>query len=149
LVLNTAYWEREDDPVIHLTPGGEVYQGEDLAFVIDRVGRVTTGDYEPFAILTEDGRLLGTGRTGYGRVGLSNASPPGGQHAWLSVGADGRVVYFDSDGERHPGGAWRGCGGYVARSCTLVTHLFLVRTLNTRERRTPFMGPSFGVMIAP
>jgi hypothetical protein len=149
LVLATAYWEREDEPVIHLTPGGEVYQGEDLAYVIDRVGRVTTSDYEPYAVLTDDGRLVGTGNLSYGRVGLSNASPPDQRHAWLSVGADGQVVYFDNDGERHPAGAWRGCGGYVARTCTLVTHLFTIRTLSRRRERSPFMGPSFGVILAP
>jgi hypothetical protein len=69
---------------------------------------------------------------------VSNASPPGGVEAWLSVAPDGRVTYFDADGERSSGGVWRGCAGAAQRTCTLVTQLLAVAN---------YRGPSSGVGV--
>lgn len=110
----------------------------DLTFVLDRVGRVANDDYDPYAVLQPDGQLVGSDQISLGRVGVTNASPPGVLEAWLAVMPDGRVTYFDTDGERTAGGTWRGCSGPVQRTCTLVTQL--VALLNYR-------GPRSGVGI--
>jgi hypothetical protein len=55
---------------------------------------------------------------------------------------DGTVVYFDADGQRSSGGAWRGCDGPVLRSCTLVTQLLAIRNY-----RAPRMGMGVGVGV--
>jgi hypothetical protein len=54
------------------------------------------------------------------------------------VAPDGRVTYFDSDGERSSGGAWRGCAGAMQRTCTLVTQLVALQN---------YRGPRSGVGI--
>lgn len=128
LTLGAARWERESGGPVELRPGGEVLIDGDLAFVVDRVGRVTNSDYDPFAVLQPDGQLVGSDHTSLGRVGTTNASPPGGVEAWLAVTPDGRVTYFDPDGERSSGGTWRGCTGPVLRTCTLVTQLLAVQS---------------------
>jgi hypothetical protein len=116
----------------------------DLTFVVDRVGRVANSDYEPFAVLLPEGQLVGTDHADLGRIGVSNASPPGAVEAWLAVMPDGTVTYFDSDGERLAGGAWRGCGGPVHRACTLVTQLLALA--NYRGPR-PFIGVGVGIGV--
>lgn len=130
-MLGAARWDRESGGPVELRPNGQVFIDGDLAFVIDRVGRVTNNDYDPFAVLQPDGQLVGAGDQGLGRVGTSNAAPPGGAEAWLAVTPDGRVTYFDTDGERSSGGAWRGCTGPVLRTCTLVTQLLAVQNYRT------------------
>lgn len=123
---------------MELRPDGHVLIDGDLTFVLDRVGRVANDDYDPYAVLQPDGQLVGTDQLSLGRVGVTNASPPGALEAWLAVTPDGRVTYFDTDGERTSGGTWRGCSGPAQRSCTLVTQL--VALLNYR-------GPRSGVGI--
>ncbi len=122
-----ASWTRGDGDTVELRPDGHVLVDGDLTFVIDRVGRVANEDFEPYAVLLPDGQLAGTDNASLGRVGATNASPPGGVEAWLAVMPDGNVTYFDADGERSAGGKWRGCAGAGQRSCTLVTQLIALR----------------------
>jgi hypothetical protein len=143
LFILPAHWERPDEDSIEIQPNGRVLEGGRLRFVIDRVGRVTDGDYEPFAVLLPDGRLVGTDNTALGYVGLNNASPPVGQQAWLSLKPDGRVVFFEPGGERTARGAWAGCNGPARRTCTLVTQLIAVRNY----RAMPSSGVTFGVGV--
>jgi hypothetical protein len=138
LAFANARWDRESGGAVELRPDGRVLIDGDLTFVLDRVGRVTNDDYDPYAVLQPDGQLVGTDQMSLGRVGVTNASPPGVLEAWLAVTPDGRVTYFDTDGERSAGGTWRGCSGPVQRTCTLVTQL--VAVLNYR-------GPRSGVGI--
>ena len=128
LALGAARWDRESGGPVELRPDGKVLIDGDLAFVLDRAGRVANDDYDPFAVLLPDGQLAGTSDQSLGLVGTNNASAPGAREAWLSVAPDGRVTYFDSDGERTSGGVWRGCGGPVQRTCTLVTQLIAVQS---------------------
>lgn len=127
LTLGAARWERESGGAVEVRPDGHVLVDGDLAFVIDRVGRVANNDYDAYAVLEPDGQLIGPDSVSLGRVGLTNASPPGQVEAWLAVTPDGRVTYFDSDGDRSTGGVWRGCSGPVQRTCTLVTQLLAVQ----------------------
>jgi hypothetical protein len=140
-----AYWERGDHDLIEIRDDGGVYEGDELMFTVDRVGRVVDDEYEPYALLVEEGLVRGTEDQTYGRVGLRNASGPRMDHAWLSVQPDGRVTYYDPDGEQHFGGKWRGCTGPMIRTCTLVTHIFLVRANRARRRSTPTIGIGIGV----
>lgn len=123
---------------MELRSDGRVLIDGDLTFVLDRVGRVANDDYDPFAVLQPDGQLVGTDQISLGRVGVTNAAPPGAVEAWLAVMPDGRVTYFDTDGERTAGGTWRGCSGAVQRTCTLVTQLLAVAN---------YRGPRSGVGI--
>jgi hypothetical protein len=143
LFILPAHWERPDEDSIEIQPNGRVLEGGHLRFVIDRVGRVADGDYEPFAVLLPDGRLVGTDNTALGYVGLNNASPPVGQQAWLSLKPDGRVLFFEPGGERTARGAWAGCDGPARRTCTLVTQLIAVRNY----RVMPSSGVTFGVGV--
>jgi hypothetical protein len=142
LALSSAHWQREGGGDVELRADGRVLVDGDLVFVIDRVGRVTNDDYDPFAVLLPDGQLVGTDNTSLGRIGVTNASPPGALEAWLAVMPDGKVVYFDADGQRTSGGVWRGCAGPVLRSCTLVTQLLAVENY-----RGPRSGVGFGVGV--
>ncbi len=142
MAIGPARWAREDVGDVELRADGHVLVDGDLMFVIDRVGRVTNDEYEPFAILLPDGQLVGTDDTSLGRMGVTNASPPGAVEAWLAVMPNGQVVYFDSDGQRSSGGVWRGCEGPVLRSCTLVTQLLAVE-----HYRRPRAGIGIGVGV--
>jgi hypothetical protein len=142
LVFAAARWQRESGAAVELRPDGHVVVDGDLVFVIDRVGRVANDDYDAFAVLLPDGQLVGAGNLSLGRVGVTNASAPGEVEAWLSVTPDGRVTYFDSDGERTSGGTWTGCAGPALRSCTLVTQLMAVQ--NYRGARS---GVGIGVGV--
>jgi hypothetical protein len=140
LAFAPAHWDRDGDDV-EIRANGQVFIDGDLEFVIDRVGRVANDDYEPYAVLLPDGQLAGTDNTSLGRVGISNASPPGGVEAWLAVMPDGRVTYFDLDGDRSFGGGWRGCSGPVQRTCTLVTQLVALRSYR------PSSGVGIGIGV--
>ncbi|HEV8548480.1 MAG TPA: hypothetical protein VGQ57_05610, partial [Polyangiaceae bacterium] len=118
LVLSAARWSRGDADPVEVRPDGKVYEGGDLIFLIDRVGRVTDDRYDPVAVLLPDGRLAGTDETFLGQVGVTNASPPFSGQAWLAVVPNGQVLYFSDEGERASGGVWAGCEGPPHRTCT-------------------------------
>jgi len=147
LALGAARWERESGGPVELRPDGKVLVDGDLAFVIDRAGRVANDEYDPFAVLLPDGQLVGTGDQALGQIGTSNAAPQGAREAWLSVAPDGRVTYFDPDGERSAGGVWRGCGGPVQRTCTLVTQLLAVQSYRGSSRGGVGIGIGVGVGV--
>jgi len=143
LLILPARWDRPDEDSIEIQANGHVLEGGHLLFVIDRVGRIADDDYEPFAVLLPDGRLVGTDNAALGTVGLNNASPPFATQAWLSLRPDGSVVFYDANGDRSQHGAWRGCDGPARRTCTLVTQVLAVRNY----RATPPSGVSVGVGV--
>jgi len=143
LVILPARWDRPDEDSIEIQANGNVLEGGHLLFVVDRVGRVADDDYEPFAVLLADGRLVGTNNTALGTVGLNNASPPFAQQAWLSLKTDGSVVFYEPNGDRSQHGAWHGCDGPARRTCTLVTQVFAIRNY----RVAPPAGLSVGVGV--
>lgn len=144
-MIAPATWQRASDGDVEIREDGVVLEDGDEIFLIDRVGRVVDEDREPVAILLSDGSLVGTNNRWWGRVGVSNASPPGQDHAWLSVMPNGEVVYFDSDGERTSGGAWRGCGGRAMRTCTLVTHLLAMQKARSQPHMTFVVSTGVGL----
>jgi hypothetical protein len=144
LAFAEARWDRESGDPVEIRRDGKVLIDGDLTFVLDRVGRVTDEDYEPYAVLLPDGQLAGQDNVSLGRVGVTNASPPGAVEAWLSVAPDGRVTYYDSDGERSNGGVWRGCAGPMQRTCTLVAQLIALQ--NYRGHRSG-VGVGIGVGV--
>lgn len=144
LAFGPARWDRESGGPVELRADGHVLIDGELAFVLDRVGRVANVEYDPYAVLLPDGQLVGTDRQSLGRIGVTNAAPPGALEAWLAVTPDGRVTYFDPDGERSPGGTWHGCAGAVQRTCTLVTQLVTVQ--NYRASRSG-VGIGIGVGV--
>jgi hypothetical protein len=145
LTLPSARWARADDDMVEIQPNGHVLEDGDLLFVIDRVGRIVDSDYEPVALLFQDGRLAGTDDRVLGHVGVSNAAPPDRMEAWLAVMPDGNVVYFGSDGDREPDGKWEGCSGPALRTCTLVTHLLAVRNYGRRSESGVGVGIGIGI----
>jgi hypothetical protein len=143
LLIQPAHWARGDEDVVDLRSNGQVLENGHLRFVIDRVGRVTDDEYEPFAVLLSDGNVVGTDDRALGYVGLSNASPPGSEQAWLSLQPDGSVLFFEPNGDRSVRGKWLGCDGPGRRACTLVTQIFALRNY----RVAPSGGVTFGVGV--
>ena len=144
LAFKSAVWERDDDR-IEIKDNGHVLEDGDLLFVIDRVGRVVDEDYEPVALILPDGNVAGPDNQHLGRVGVTNAAPPGYAAAWLSIRPDGAVVRFDSDGEQELDGRWHGCNGPQMRTCTLVTHLLAVRYYQNQPRSSVGVGIGIGL----
>ena len=143
LAIGPATWTAADGTTFEVSPSGAVFADGHALFTVDRAGRVYDTDNDPVAILLPDGTVAGTEDSNLGRVGVTNASPPGSDTAWLSVSPNGQVVYYESDGARNNGGVWRGCVGPMLRTCTFVTHLITLR--NATSSPTP--GVMFGVGI--
>lgn len=143
-MIAPARWDRPDDDPIEILANGQVLEGGDVIFAIDRAGRIVNKDYDPLAILLPDGHLAGTDNRLLGRIGIENAAPPGGAAAWLAITPDGRVTYFNDDGDREDGGVWRGCNGPQQRTCTLVTDWLLVQKYVNRPRTTVGVGIGVG-----
>ena len=148
LLIQPAHWERGDDEdAVEIKPNGQVLEGGHLRFVLDRVGRVTDDDYEPFAVLLPDGHVVGTDDRALGYVGVSNASPPFSEQAWLSLQADGRVLFFEPNGDRFDRGKWTGCDGPGRRACTLVTQIFAMRNYRSMPNGGVTLGVGVGVGV--
>lgn len=146
LVLADAVWRTPDGVQIELRRNGAVRENGTTVLLLDRAGRVYDEGRRPVALLLPDGELAGTDHGQLGRIGLTNAAPPGSTTAWLSVLPDGGVLYFDPDGQRFSAGAWRGCAGPPLRTCTLVTHLVALRRhAAATQPASVYMG--FGVGI--
>src|SRR5690349_8803900 len=144
LTLDEAHWEGGGDVALH--KDGRVTVDGDLAFSIDVAGRVYDDDGDPAAVLLPDGNVAGTDRSHYGRVGVTNASPPGSEVAWLSVTPDGAVTLYDlEDGDRRAAGRWTGCKGPVLRTCTFVTHLVVLARAAAAQRSSMSFGVGVGV----
>jgi hypothetical protein len=137
LDIPRARWTRGGH-LIDIMPDGKVLADGELLFMVDRAGRIYEPDSDPIAVLQADGLLLGKGDASLGKIGLRNASLPGKEVAWLSLGDQGEVVHFDPDGDAHPDGAWSGCGPAI-RTCTLTTHI-----ITFVETRAPRHGGMYG-----
>jgi hypothetical protein len=143
VALGNARWTR-DDEVFELKADGSVMEDDDVLFRIDQVGRVYEDDGEPVAVLLPNGHLVGNDDVGMGEVGPISASFPGAAFAWLSIGPQGQVIRYDSDGGTYGDGGWDGCAGPVLPTCTLVTHLIALREWERRPR----VGVGVGVGVA-
>ncbi len=143
LAIGPARWQRGSRVVAELRPDGIVEERGRETFFIDAAGRVADQRREPVAVLLPDGLVAGVDDLDLGRVGVSNASPPGSTYAWLALMPDGTVMRFDSDGDRQPDGAWTGCSGPVLRTCTLITHLIALR--GYRHHGGPIVGVGVGI----
>lgn len=145
IVIPTATLKLPEGAAVEIRADGRVLEDGDVLFAIDRAGRVFTDEGDPIAVLGPDGLVEGPDGQPLGRIGRSNAAPPGSATAWLAVLPDGLVVHFAVDGERTGLGAWEGCGGPALRTCTLVTHLILYqRAARAAEARSGF---GFGVGV--
>jgi hypothetical protein len=138
-------WTEPDEDPVEISAEGRVTRDGDVLFQIDSAGRVFDEDREPIAVLLPDGHLGGNDDTLLGRVGVTNASPPGRATAWLSILPDGNVVFFDSEGERSAMGRWQGCQGPQLRTCTLVTHLIVLNRALAASRNHVSVGVGIGV----
>jgi hypothetical protein len=147
LALPAARWNRGGNDPVEIRPDGKVFEGGSLLFVVDRVGRVVDDRYDPVAVLLPDGRLAGSDATFLGQIGATNASPPSSGQAWLAVIPNGEVIFFDADGERSTGGVWAGCDGPVHRTCTLVTHLVVLRNYLQQARSGVSVGVGVGMGV--
>lgn len=145
LVLARAIWAEADEDPIEISADGRVSRDGDLLFHIDSAGRVFDEDHEPIAVLLPDGHLSGPDDRLLGRVGVTNASPPGRATAWLSILPDGNIIFFDWEGERSTLGAWQGCSGPQLRTCTLVTHLVVLNRAMAASRSSVSVGVGVGV----
>lgn len=146
LVIPDAIWRTPDGTRIEIRHDGTVLENGGTILVLDRVGRVYDEGRRPLALLFPQGELAGTDHASLGRIGLTNAAPPGSTAAWLSVLPDGGVLYFDPDGQRFTAGAWRGCNGPPLRTCTLVTHLVALRRhAAATQPGTVYMGFGIGI----
>jgi hypothetical protein len=146
LLIPAAHWERGDADAIDVKPDGDVLEGGRLLFKLDRVGRAVDDDYEPVALLLPDGAVAGADSAPLGQVGVTNASPPFAQTAWLTVMPNGQVVFYDQDGTRSSGGQWTGCDGPALRTCTYVTHLVVLRNYLRRDGNV-YVGVGVGVGV--
>lgn len=148
LVLGPATWHRADDATIQIDGQGQVLEGGTLRFVIDRAGRIVDEDASAIAILLPAGELVGPSNRYLGHIGVANAAPPHRDLAWLAVLPDGKVQYFDEDGDRSEDGLWQGCEGSRHRTCTLVTHLVALRRYRGGPPRLGVgVGVGVGVMM--
>lgn len=145
LLVQPARWERPDDDEIEILPNGTVVEDGEPILSVDRAGRVVDEDNEPVAILLPDGQVVGPDDRGMGRVGMSNASPPGRTYAWISVMPNGQVITYNHDGDREDGGVWRGCAGAALRTCTLISHVMAVRHYVDRSRTRVGVGIGVGI----
>jgi len=144
LLIAPARWDRANGDHIEIKANGQVLDNGDPVLFIDRAGRVTDESYEPVAILLPDGYVAGTDNRLLGRVGVTNAAPPGSATAWFSILPNGQVMRFDADGDRENAGVWHGCSGPLMRTCTLVTHILLVQSYANRPNPTVGVGIGIG-----
>ena len=143
LELKAAHWDRNDDDPVDIDPQGRVLEGGTLRFQLDRTGRITDDEGDPVAILFPEGDVVGPANQYFGRVGVANAAPPHANTAWVAVLPDGGVMRFADDGERIPDGRWIGCEGAMHRTCTLISHVMLLRHYHHPRPRI-----GIGVMVA-
>lgn len=142
LTFASAAWTHLDGSQLRLDERGQVTQDGEYVMALDRAGRVVDPSNDPIALLDADGQLFGTDNAYLGRVGLHNAAPPWSPEAWLRVTNKGTVVLFDVDGEATGGGRWAGCDGPVLRTCTLLTHLLLLQSVQQASNRASYYAPS-------
>lgn len=142
LAFGTAVWTHVDGSQLFVNAAGQVHYDGDVTWALDRMGRVVDDSNDPVALLDGEGFLFGTNEAYLGRIGLHNAAPPWSSEAWVRVEENGKVTLFDADGEVVSGGQWTGCEGPVMRTCTLLTHLFLLESVRQQSPRpAPYYYP--------
>ena len=147
LVVGNATWKTGEGEVVQLMADGKVIADGDQVFTVDAAGRVYDTDNDPAAIVLPDGNVAGTDDTHLGRIGITNAAPPGRGPAWLSVQPNGEVIHFDPDGQRSSDGVWQGCTGPLMRTCTLVSHLYTLHRVAQATRGGVGVGIGVGVGV--
>ena len=147
LALGAAAWKTGDDVSVQLLPDGKVLVDGHHFFTVDVAGRIYDSENEAVGIVLPDGNIAGPNDVHLGRIGVSNASPPGSRSAWLSVLPNGQVTHYDTDGERSYDGAWQGCTGPKLRTCTLVSHLYTLERASRAANPSMFIGVGMGVGI--
>jgi hypothetical protein len=148
LVITPARWDREDEDPIEILPNGQVLEDGDPILLVDRAGRVVDDENEPVAILLPDGRVAGPDSRLLGHVGMANASPPWAATAWFSILPTGQVLRFEDD-EQEPDGVWQRCNGPQLRTCTLVTHVLMIRKYGSTPRSGVSVGVGIGIGVGP
>lgn len=143
LLIAPAIWNRANGDKVEIKANGQVLENGDMVLFVDRAGRVTDKNYDPVAVLLPDGYVAGTDNRLLGRVGVTNAAPPGSATAWVSILPNGQVVRYNTDGDRENGGVWHGCIGPQMRTCTLITHILLVQSYASRPQ--PSVGIGIGI----
>ena len=144
LEIPRARWTR-GERLIDIMPDGKVLFDGVHMFTIDRGGRVYETDNDPIAVLQVDGNVLGKDDQSLGKVGVRNASLPGHDVAWLSIGEQGEVTHFDANGNPVSEGTWTGCGAAI-RACTLTTHLQGLGEMR-RGSTSGVYGPTMGISV--
>lgn len=147
LAIGAATWRTGDDAIVQIQADGKVLVDGHHLFTVDAAGRIYDSENEAVGIVLPDGNVVGENDGHLGRVGVSNASPPGANVAWLSVLPNGQVTHYDSDGERSYDGAWQGCDGPKLRTCTLVSHLITLERTTRATNPGMFIGVGMGVGI--
>jgi hypothetical protein len=144
ILLPEAQWTDSDGTTYELRRDGAVVAGGNLFLSLDPAGRVYDDSGTGVAVLQADGHLEGPDSTDLGRIGIGNASPPNSDTAWISVQANGDVIFVDDEHDRHAYGHWTGCEGPARRTCTLVTHLVTLHRLATQTAPTVWVGMGAG-----
>jgi hypothetical protein len=147
LAVGAAKWTTGDEHVVEILPDGRVVTDGAHLFTVDAAGRIYDSENEAVGIVLPDGNVEGPNDAHLGRIGVSNAAPPGGGAAWLSVAPDGRVTHYDPDGDRTFDGVWHGCDGPKLRTCTLVSHLYTLERVSHASNPGMFIGVGVGVGI--
>jgi hypothetical protein len=138
LQLGRAVWVQADGEQLLLDEQGRVFADGKHIYSLDRAGRVVDDVNDPVALLDGEGQLYATNEAYWGRIGVQNAAPPWSPEAWLRITKHGTVVLFDQDGETVIAGRWTGCQGPLLRTCTLLTHISLLRAVNQRRVAYPY-----------
>jgi hypothetical protein len=133
LVLPLAAWKTGDGARVEIRSDGKVLVDGSVHFVLDVAGRIYDSQREPVGIVLPDGHIVGSDDLYFGRLGLTNASPPMRDTAWVTVAPDGKVTHYEADGERASDGQWLGCSGAALRTCTLVTHLWCLERMTSPQ----------------
>jgi hypothetical protein len=127
MTMVRATWERPHGPAVDLLPDGRVLVDGDHLWTVDRAGRVVDTGQDPVALLEEGGGVWGPEHRRLGGVGPTSAAPPNSGYAWLTMGPQGEVLRYASDGEAISAGVWRGCEGPAQQTCMLISHLLTLR----------------------
>jgi hypothetical protein len=122
----SAYWSDEESTV-EIHPGGEVREGDQLLFKLDRKGRISTADGTRVAVLLPDGSLVAEDDAVLGWVHGGSSFRADRYTPAVYMFPTGQVVVADEDGRWTAAGQWVHCDGLMRWTCTLVTHVLAAR----------------------
>jgi len=126
LDLRSASWARRESTV-ELKPTGEVVEDDELVFRVDGSGRVSDPKGDPVAVLMPDGYLMAVDESLLGWVGGGTSFVGKDRAPVIYMFQTGQVLSADEDAEWSVDGQWTGCEGHLLWTCTLVSHIVLVR----------------------